>query len=473
MKILCQKNVNPYLNSVVKIKHLLLLLLLASLNRPTIAQTNKQVVLFSIKEDIAPSATRLTVKALNAAKEKNAAAVIILMDTYGGLVNDADSIRKLILEMPMPVYVLIENNAASAGALISLACDKIYMREGSSIGAATVVNQTGEAAPDKYQSYMRGKMRATAEAQGKDTIIKNGDTLIRFKRNPLIAEAMVDPNVVVEGLVDSTKVVTLTPDEAMKYGFCEGIASDYQQVLKQNNLEQAEIITVEKSTLDKIIGFFANPAVSSILLLVIFGGIYFELQTPGIGFPLLAAAIAGLLYLVPLYLEGLAANWEIMLIICGLALLLVEIFAIPGFGIAGISGIGLLLVGLFLSLLNNVNFDFSQTTDDDFTRALMVITFALVGAIVLIFTDGRQLLKSRLFKRLVLADTQEGFKANPVAAEIDLTGRKAIAFTDIRPFGKVLLDDELIEVKTLGVFVSKGSEVTLTKKELNYWLIEN
>ena len=130
-------------------------------------------------------------------------AVLIHMNTYGGQVDAADSMRTAILYNPIPVYVFIDNNAASAGALISIACKKIYMRKGANIGAATVVNPTGEAMPDKYQSYMRSMMRSTAEAHGQDTIVQKNDTLYKWKRDPLIAEAMVDERVAIPNLIDT------------------------------------------------------------------------------------------------------------------------------------------------------------------------------------------------------------------------------------------------------------------------------
>ena len=131
--------------------------------------------------------------------------ILIHMNTYGGMVNIADSIRTKILNSSIPVMVFIDNQAISAGSLISIACDSIYIRPGGSIGAATVVNQTGEAVPDKYQSFMRSTMRATAEAHGKDTIIEGNDTIIRWHRDPKIAEAMVDPVLKVEGGPNNTK----------------------------------------------------------------------------------------------------------------------------------------------------------------------------------------------------------------------------------------------------------------------------
>jgi membrane-bound serine protease (ClpP class) len=150
------------------------------------------------------------------------------MDTYGGTVTDADEIRTRILESKIPVYVFINKDAASAGALISIACDSIYMAPGASIGAATVVNGTdGTAAPDKYQSYMRSMMRSTAEATG---------------RNPQIAEAMVDEKLVVPGISDSSSVITFSVAEAIQNGYCEGEYTSTKEILAAQGLQSAEII---------------------------------------------------------------------------------------------------------------------------------------------------------------------------------------------------------------------------------------
>ncbi len=196
-----------------------------------------KVYKFDIKQDIGPPVWRQTKDAFEEAEDWNADIFLIHMNTYGGMVVHADSIRTAILNSNKPVYVYIDNNAASAGALISIACDGIYMRTGANIGAATVVNQTGEAMPDKYQSYMRSTMRATAESHGKDTLIQNGDTIVKWKRDPLIAEAMVDPRTYIENVIDTGKVLTFTPNEAIKNGYCEGIASWLDEVLRQVKVE--------------------------------------------------------------------------------------------------------------------------------------------------------------------------------------------------------------------------------------------
>ncbi len=242
------------------------------------------------------------------------------------------------------------------------------MRPGANIGAATVVDQTGKPLPDKYQSYMRSMMRATAEAKGRD---------------PQIAQAMVDPRIYIPGIIDSTMVLTFTTSEAIKHGYCEGEAENIREILDKYNFTKAQIITQKLTAIDKIIGFLINPFISGILILIIIGGIYFELQTPGIGFPLAAAVVAAILYFAPLYLEGLAEHWEILLFVAGVILLAIEIFAIPGFGVAGISGIILIITGLTLSMVDNLGFEFGENVISQFLEAFFIVIIAAFTALVL------------------------------------------------------------------------------------------
>ncbi len=328
------------------------------------------VYTFDIMEEIAPAAWRKTKNAFEEAEKLNADIILIHMNTFGGALDAADKIRTRILESKIPVYVFIDNNAASAGALISIACDSIYMRKGGSIGAATVVNQTGEVLPDKYQSYMRSMMRSTAETNG---------------RNPEIAEAMVDPSVFIEGIIDSGKVLTFTTSEALKFKFCEATAETIEDVLAKAGIENYEIKKQYLGPMDNFIGFLINPFVSGILIMIIIGGIYFELQTPGVGFPIIAAITAAALYFAPLYIEGLAANWEILIFLAGLLLLALEIFVIPGFGVAGISGIILIISGLTLSLIDNTGFDFSKVPLSGITKALLTVIISIFTAMLASF----------------------------------------------------------------------------------------
>ncbi|MBT8326074.1 MAG: nodulation protein NfeD [Bacteroidia bacterium] len=456
------------------VKILLLVSLFASAQVPE-NDTKKTVVVFDLKEDIAPAAARITSKAVRHAEDINADLILVHMNTYGGYVIDADSIRTSLLNTKIPVYVFIDNNAASAGALISLACDKIYMRPGGNIGATTVVNETGEKAPDKYQSYMRKQMRSTAESHGMDTIINGRDTTYKYKRNPDIAEGMVDERVVVEGLDDAEKVITLTTEEALIWGYCEGKVESLDEILKLNNVTNYKIEKVEKSNLDHVIAFFANPALRSVLIMLMIGGIYFELQSPGIGFPLAVAIIAAVSYFAPLYLEGMAENWEILLFFIGFALVAAEVFIIPGFGVAGISGILLIVVSLVLSMIGNVNFDFSGTDTSEWNNALASLFFAFIGLFALIFFFGSSFINSKFFRKVVLMDTLDDSHINVQQERtetVELRGAKGVATTAFRPMGRINIDGVNYEAKTYGEFIDLGDKVEVLSIENQYLVVK-
>jgi len=425
-----------------------------------------QVLIYriDIRKEIDRTTQIYVSRGLQEAQSLGADAVLLHLNTYGGLVDSADSIRTAILYSPVPVYVFIDNNAASAGALISLACKQIYMRRGASIGAATVVSQTGDQVPDKYQSYMRSMMRATAEAHGKDTLIHGKDTTCRWKRDPLIAEAMVDNRIVIPNLIDSGRTLTLTAEEALIWRYCDGIAESVDEVITRFlGYEEYQLTAFRPTWLHNLLGFLMNPVFQSILILVIVGGIYFELQTPGVGFPLAASVIAAILYFSPLYVEGLAQNWEILLFVIGVILLLIEIFVFPGFGVAGIGGIILMITGLVLGLLNNVDFDFSEVSSGDSGRAiLIVLSGVILGITGMIGLSGR-IGKKGLFRRISLnADLENAFSSTVLTG---LIGKTGIALTVLRPSGKVLIDKEVYDgVSEMG-FIEKGTTIRVVRFE--------
>ncbi|SFD86510.1 NfeD family protein [Thermophagus xiamenensis] len=452
----------------------LLILLLAVMMLPSVRGTEAEeesektnlVYLLRIFSNINSTSWIHTQKAFEEAEKLNADAILIHLNTYGGHVIFADSIRTKILNSTIPVHVFIDNNAASAGALISIACDSIYMRPGGNIGAATVVNQTGEEMPDKYQSYMRSTIRATAEAHGKDTIITATDTIIKWKRDPRIAEAMVDDRVSVPGVIDSGKVLTFTALEAIEHGFCEGTANSIGEVIKLLKLEPYELKTYQPSFYDSIKGFLTSPVLQSLLVLLIIGGLYFELQSPGVGFPLALAVLAAILYFAPLYIDGLAANWEILIFIIGLALIAIEIFAIPGFGITGISGIILTLTGLILSLVNNTDFDFSPVDTGAFLKAIVTVFSGIFGGFILSLWLSQKIFSKTKgpFAKLALQTSQptnQGYVS--VDTEINnLTGKEGKAVTVLRPSGRVEIDGKIYDARSSGEFIDKDEPVIVT-----------
>ncbi|MDN5201407.1 NfeD family protein [Fulvivirgaceae bacterium BMA10] len=422
----------------------------------TLAQTPEsdtvdKVLLMHIQQTIDPRINRYVNLGLKEADNEEVDYIVIEMDTYGGALTDADDIRTMLLNYEKPIFVFINKDAASAGALISIACDSIYMAPGSSIGAATVVTQDGQAAPDKYQSYMRSIMRSTAEAKGRD---------------PQIAEAMVDENLEVPGISEEGQVITFSTSEAIEHGFCEAEVNSIEDVLDLNNIKNYEIIEFKLGATEKIISFFLNPFISGILILIIIGGIYFELQTPGVGFPLIASIVAMALYFTPYYLNGLAENWEIAIFFVGIALIILEIFVIPGFGVAGISGIICTVGSLVLAMLNNDIFDFSFVRPGEIFLALTTTLAGFSGAFIVMFIGGVKLTQTRAFKRIALQDTQdssEGFTSN--FKEEAFTGKTGIAYTVLRPSGKIMIGEEIYDAYTRGNYINKGEKVIVISDE--------
>ncbi|MGB3619435.1 MAG: NfeD family protein [Catalinimonas sp.] len=417
----------------------------------TLRAADGTVFVLEIRDGIDPRMSRYVELALEAAEKADADYIIIDMDTYGGAVDDADKIRTALLELDVPVWVFINKNAASAGALISIACDSIYMTPGASMGAATVVTGQGEAAPDKYQSYMRSTMRATAEATGRD---------------PRVAEAMVDERIYIPEVTDSGQVLTLTATEAQALNFCEGIVRDINELLERNDVTPTRFIRYELSWAERVIAVFLNPFVSGLLILVILGGIYFELQSPGIGFPLLAAILAAVCYFVPYYLNGLAENWELILFLVGIALIGLEVFVIPGFGVAGIAGLLCALGGLGLMTIGNRGFDFEFVAVGSIYDALLTVLIAIGGFLALVIFGGFRLSNSRYLRRVALQDTMDRDDGYTSSFQTEsMLGRTGRAYTILRPSGKIKIGDRIYDAYTRGEYVERDQMVEVISDE--------
>lgn len=439
----------------------------------TVTATGREckVYTFPINGDIMPAQQRLVSKCLTEAREQETDLVVIRMNTYGGLVNVADSIRTMILNYPTPIWVYIDNQAASAGALIALAADRIYMHPGGSIGAASVVDQNGQPMPDKFQSFMRATMRATAESHGQVIErIENGDTIRRWWRDPQTAEAMVGRTV-----ADSTtvNVLTFTASEAVKNHFSEGTASSLEKALAQGGVETYTLTEYRPTTLDRLLAWLMNPVVQGIFVMMIVGGIYFELQSPGIGFALVVAILGAVLYFAPLYLEGVAQNWELILFIIGLVLLAVEIFVLPGFGIAGVAGIVAVILGLSFAAIDNDllrHLPTGEITVGWILQPILIViiaaTAALIGGLLLSkrFLTGTTPLQRKVVLTAEMAPEQ-GYVSHPQVAS-ELIGQTAEVAAVLRPSGRVIIDGIYYDaIAEEGQFIPRGKQVIITRFE--------
>lgn len=438
---------------------ILLLLLYGALsafgNTDTLSSARKyKVYKFNMKEEIGPPTWRQTQEMLKEAEKYGADIILIHMDTYGGEVYAADKIRTALLKSKIPVYVFIDDNAASAGALISIACDSIYMNGSATIGSATVVDGSGKPAPEKYQSYMRSRLRSTAEQTGRD---------------PLIAEGMNDSAMEIPGIKEKGRVLAFTSSEAYKNGYCDGEGNSIDDILRDAGIMSYEMQEYEPTSIGKVIDLLINPVVSSILIMLMLGGLYFEMKSPGIGLPLLVSCVAALLYFAPHYLQGLADHWEILVFAVGVILLGLEIFVIPGFGAAGISGIILIVTGLSLALVDAMPSDstFDLPDSEQFIKAIFIVVVSVIVSTVVSFYLGGKFLDSSYFTRLSVQGVQnasEGFSVSDPKVR-SMIGKQGLAFTILRPSGKIEIEGEIFDASAETAFIEKDEKVRVVRMD--------
>ena len=407
----------------------------------------KKVYVGLIEEEIDLGLAPYIRRVVSEAEKKNADAIIFKINTFGGRVDAATQIKDAIISTKILTIAFINNRAISAGSLISLSCNKIVMVPGSSIGATTVVDQSGHKQSEKYQSYMRSEMRATAERNGRRTDI---------------AEGMVDERIVIDGLVDSTKLVTLTSEEAYKYGIADTLLSSIDEVLAAFNLKGASIETVNENWAEDVVRFLNNSIVSSILIMIGFFGLIAEIKSPGWGLPGTAGLIALALFFGSSYILQLASVIEILMFVIGIGLILLEIFVVPGFGITGISGITLVLISLFLSLVGSHPFiDLEMVS-----KAIIQLALSLFAAFVLVLILAKFLPKTTAFHRFVLSVSEKrdsGFSSHSQVNE--LIGAEGIALTTLRPAGTAEINGNRVDVVTESSYVEKGKKLKVIAAE--------
>ncbi|MCM1067612.1 MAG: nodulation protein NfeD [Muribaculaceae bacterium] len=409
------------------------------------------VFVIPIDTEIDNSAFHHFRQGLRQAREARASMLVLHLNTYGGALDAADSIRTSLLRVEMPTVAFVDVNAASAGALIALACDSVFMAPGASMGSATVVNGAGEPMPEKYQSYMSTIMRATAEHHGK--VIRD-DSLV-WRRDPSIAASMVNPEV----------SVSLTSAQAVECGYADGVASSIDEILSDLDRAGAPVAYYRSSLADDILGFLSNAAVRAVLVMLIIGGIYMEMHTPGLGFAAAVATVATALYFLPMLVGGSVPAWVLVALIAGVVLIALEVFVVPGFGVCGISGILAIAAALVGALTSNdavTGFDLGALG-----HSLAVVgigTVLAVGAIwYLTSSHGPECFRrhSELMTELSVADGFVGVDMSPMR----FVGQHARAVTVLRPAGKIEIGSEVFDAVSTGPFIAAGHQVKVVKYE--------
>lgn len=423
------------------------------LNGPSFAQTSPVVYVVPIDGIIDLGLAPFVQRVLGEATDAGAAAVILEINTFGGRVDAAVLIRDALLNARVKTVAFVNKRAISAGALITLSAEKIVMADGGTIGAATPVQMGQPGAPaqpveEKTVSYMRKEFRATAESR---------------KRPPLIAEAMVDADVEIPGIIEKGKLMTLTTEEAFQHKLADFRANSLEELLEQSGLAKAEVRRATVNWAENVVRYLTHPILSSLLITIAMLGIIIEIRTPGFGVPGMLGIASLALFFWGHSLVHLAGWEELLLVGAGIALLVAEIFITPGFGVAGALGIVALISGLGLSLFG------AGATGEFVIRALSRVVFSLLLAIIGSLVMLRFLTRLPFGRRLILETELLAGAGGGSAPESDRRWlrKSGIAGSPLRPAGRAEIEGELVDVVSDGEFIEPGAPVVVTRVDGN------
>ncbi len=390
-------------------------------------------------------------------EDASAAAVVLDINTLGGRVDAAIKIRDALLGAKVKTVAYVHPRAISAGALIALACDFIVVAPGASFGAATPIQlgaEGAEAVSEKMVSYFRTELRTTAEAKG-----RRGD----------IAEAMVDASVVIDGLDGPDKLLTLDTEGALTTGIADAKASTLSEALEQLGLADTKLVETHQNWAEAVVRFVTDPVVAGLLMSLGSLGLLIELYTPGLGLPGALGTICLGLFFFGHLLVKLAGLEELLLLGTGVALLALEVFVIPGFGVTGIVGIICVVIALALTLVGLPLDVLVQTGAwvEPLQRVGLALLVTLVGAVIAL----RYLPRTRAMRGLVLnqklsSNVVHAGPASFVAAdETLLVGQLGSAESDLRPVGVARFGDRRVDVVSEGGYVRAGTLVRVREVE--------
>jgi len=404
---------------------------------PAAAENKPLVYLVPVKGEIESGLYNFLRRVFTEAQANDADAIILEINTNGGFVKAAEEISTLIQNSSIPVYAFVRRSAISAGAYLALSCRALYMAPGSTIGAAEVIDLTGQEVGEKTISAWEGKMRSAAEQQGKD---------------PEVAAAMVRASIEIPGLVETGKLLTLTTADAERIGFIDGVADSYAELLRATGLPEAQIVMAKEALAERLARFVTKPYIAILLVTIGLAALIIEILTAGFGVAGLISILAFALFFGGHMAAGLAGKEVLFLFIIGIILLLIEAF-IPSFGIIGVGGIIALIASIVLS---------AATTG----QGLRILLSAIILTVLIVIIAFRLLKKSPLWSQIVLqhAETKErGYVG--VRDYSYLIGKVGLALTPLRPAGTAEFDGERVDVVSEGGFIQKDEKIKVIKVE--------
>ena len=401
-------------------------------------------------------------RVIDQAESEEAVAIIFDIDTFGGRVDAATQMKDMILDSKVSTIAFINKRAISAGALISLSCDSIFMTAGASIGAATAVDLEGKKASEKVISYMREEMASTAEANN------------RFRE---VASAMVDEDLSIPFIVNSRgdtltsedvegfsegKLVTLSTNLAILLGIADKELNNIDEVLDHMHLGDVKKIEIKATWSEMLVRFLTNPTVAPLFMSLGMLGLFFEIKSPGFGVPGILGLLCLSLFFGSHLLVGLADMTEFIILFTGIILILLEILVIPGFGVAGISGIILCFYAFFKMLIG------VYPSQADYQTAYMGLSLGILTAGIAAIILYKTLPHTALYQRLIPFTPQKSAEGFSVSRGYEsLIGEKGKTTTDLRPSGKVEIQGKTYQAFSHGDYIDKDAEILVDSIDEN------
>ena len=406
-------------------------------------------------------------RSIDVAESDSAAVIVFDIDTFGGRVDAATSIKDIIMDTRIPTAAFINKRAISAGALISLSCDYIFMTPGGSIGAATAVDIKGEKASEKVISYMREEMASSAEANN---------------RSREIAQAMVDESLSIDFIISSDgdtisskqvegflkgKLITLSTKSAILLGIADLEVITIDDIFKYLNIKSVVKKYTQESWSEKLVRFLTNPVVAPLFMSIGMLALFMEIKSPGLGLPGITGVICLGLFFGSHFLVGLADVTELIILFSGLSLLILELFIIPGFGIAGIMGVIFILYSFFEMLIGN------YPTPSEYKWAYFGLSIGIITSIISSVIIYKALPQTEFYKKLIPFIPQKSTDGYTISKGYDkLIGIKGAVETDLRPSGKISVNGKIYHARSHGDYISKDEKIVVDGIDENQLLVK-
>jgi membrane-bound serine protease (ClpP class) len=406
-------------------------------------------------------------RVVNEAEDNNANSIIFDIDTFGGRIDAATEIKDIILDSKITTIAFINKRAISAGALISLSCDSIFMTSGASIGAATAVDLKGNKASEKVISYMREEMASTAEANNRPreiaTAMVDEELSIPYYKN-IYGDTLTNKEV--EGFGEG-KLITLSTNLAVQLGIADKKLDSFEKLLIYLNLEKSKTIKMSESWSEMLVRFLTNPIVSPLFMSLGMLGLFMEIKSPGFGVPGVLGLTCLSLFFGSHLLVGLADTTELLILFAGILLILLEILVIPGFGISGISGICLIFYSFFKMLIG------TYPTFEDYQFAYWGLSVGIITSFIIAVIIYNTFPKTELYKKLIPFTPQKSSEGFTISKGFEkMVGQKGTVITDLRPSGKVEILGITYQALSHGDYIGKNENILVDGIDENQLLVK-